>query len=274
MTKTTLAFALALAATSAPILAQDRARDSAQDSAQGGDADAAAQNQLSFTTGIDYSRGDYGTAIDTSMVVVPLSARLRTGNWRMTASVPWLRIDGANVVGGSNGPIVIDPTAPRSVREGFGDVSLGLAYDIPEQTFGLGVQLSGRVKLPTASQSKGLGTGKTDYTGAVELSKTYGPVTPFVSLGYRIPGDPVGIDLQDGFIGSAGFSVATGRSLILLSYDYRESPSLLSEDSQELFGAFTAPVSGKLDFTLYGSAGLSKGAPDYGVGAMITIKAF
>lgn len=236
------------------------------------DADAA--SQLSFTTGIDYSKGDYGTAIDTSMVVVPLSAQLRTGNWRATASIPWLRIDGANVVGGGNGPIVIDPNAPRTIRQGFGDVSLGLAYDISEQDFGLGVQFSGRVKLPTASQSKGLGTGKADFSGAVELSKTYGSVTPFVSLGYRLPGDPAGIDLQNGFVGSAGFSLATGRSVVLLSYDYRETASLLSEDSQELFGAFTTPVSKKLDFTLYGSAGLSKGAPDYGVGAMITIKAF
>lgn len=261
MTKSTcLALALALAATASPALAQD--------------ADIEAANQLSFTTGVDYSKGDYGTTIDTSMVVVPLSARLRTGNWRVTASIPWLRIDGANVVGGGNGPIVIDPNAPRTVRQGFGDVSLGLAYDIPEQDFGLGIQFSGRVKLPTASQSKGLGTGKVDFSGAVELSKTYGPVTPFISLGYRLPGDPAGIDLQDGFVGSAGFSVATGRSVVLLSYDYRESASLLSEDSQELFGAFTTPVSKKLDFTLYGSAGLSKGAPDYGVGAMITIKAF
>ncbi|NBW76513.1 MAG: hypothetical protein EBR34_12045 [Sphingomonadaceae bacterium] len=263
MTKTALlAVALGLAATSVPALAQD------------GDADAAANTQLSFTTGVDYSKGDYGTAIDTSMVVVPLSARLRTGNWRVTASIPWIRIDGANVVGGSNGPIVIDPNAPRTVRKGFGDVSLGLAYDIPEQDFGLGVQFSGRVKLPTASQSKGLGTGKADFSGAVELSKTYGPVTPFVSVGYRMPGDPAGVDLQNGFVGSAGFSVATGRSVVLLSYDYRESASLLAQDSQELFGAFTTPMSKKLDFTLYGSAGLSKGAPDYGVGAMITIKAF
>ena len=259
---TKLALAMALAATSAPVLAQDD------------DPDAAAENQLSFTTGIDYSNGDYGTGIDTSMVVVPLSARLRTGNWRVTASIPWLRIDGANIVGGGNGPIVIDPNAPRTVRQGFGDVSLGLAYDIPEQNFGLGVQFSGRVKLPTASQSKGLGTGKADFSGAVELSKTFGPVTPFVSAGYRIPGDPTGIDLQNGFVGSAGFSVAAGRSVVLLSYDYRERASLLAEDSHELFGAVTAPVAKKLDFTLYGSAGLSKGAPDYGVGAMITIKAF
>lgn len=261
MTKLTrLALAAMLATAATPAFAQD--------------ADADAASQLSFTTGVDYSKGDYGTAIDTSMVVVPLSARLRTGNWRVTASIPWLRIDGANVVGGSNGPIVIDPNASRTIRKGFGDVSLGLAYDIPEQDFGLGVQLSGRVKLPTASQSKGLGTGKADFSGAIELSKTYGPITPFVSLGYRLPGDPAGIDLQNGFVGSAGLSVVTGRSVVLLSYDYRESASLLAENSQELFGAFTTPVSKKLDFTLYGSAGLTKGAPDYGVGAMVTFKAF
>lgn len=248
--------------TFAPALAQDQ------------DA-TASETELSFTTGIDFSQGDYGAPVDTDILVVPFSARLKSGNWRVTASVPWLRIDGANIVGGGAGsPIVIDPNAPRSVRQGLGDVSLGLAYAIPEDRLGVGIDFSGRIKLPTASASKGLGTGKADFSGSVELSRTFGNVTPFASVGYRLPGDPAGFDLKNSLFASAGFSVAAGKSVFIASYDYRESPSALVRDSHELFGAVSLPVASKIDLTLYGSGGLSKGAADYGVGAMITVKAF
>lgn len=238
-------------------------------------ADPAPDTQLSFTTGLDFSEGDYGAPLDTRILVVPFSARLKTGDVRITASVPWLRIDGANIVGGGAGtPIVIDPAAPRSVRSGLGDVSLGLAYVIPEDRLGIGIDLSGRIKLPTASAAKGLGTGKADFSGSVELSRTFGTVTPFASVGYRLPGDPDGFDLKNTLFASAGFSVAAGKTVLIASYDYRESPTTLAQDSHELFGAISVPVSSRLDITFYGSGGLSKGAPDYGVGAMLTLKAF
>lgn len=44
------------------------------------------------------------------------------------------------------------------------------------------------------------------------------------------------------------------------------------DDSQEIFAAFTTPLGNRLNFTLYGSAGLSEGAPDLGRGARITLR--
>lgn len=229
--------------------------------------------ELSVTTGVDYSSGDYGTATDTEIFVAPLSLRLKTGDVRFSASIPYVRIDGAaSIVGGDGGPIVVDPNAPAVVRDGIGDLTLGANYAIGEERIGVGLDFGARVKLPTAET--GLGTGATDFSFSGELSRTFGPVTPFVSAGYRILGDPVGVDLNNAFFGSAGASVGLGRSVLLASYDYREATSALSDDSQEVFGALSTPVSEKLDLTFYGSAGLSDGAPDFGVGAMITLRAF
>lgn len=235
-----------------------------------------ADPSFSITTGVDYSSGDYGTGIDTDIVVVPVTARYKTGDLRFSASLPWLHIKGAsNIVGGGDGgPVVIDPNAPRTSRSGLGDLSLGVNWALPEERLGFGLDLGARVKLPTASESKGLGTGKTDASVSAELSKTFGPVTPFVSAGYRFVGDPAGFRLKNAWTASAGASVVAGKSVFLASYDYRESSSALSDDSEEVFGAFSTPLSSHLNFTLYGSAGLSDGAPDYGVGAMITVKAF
>jgi hypothetical protein len=236
-------------------------------------AHAQSAPQVTVTTGVDYSSGDYGTGIDTNILVVPLSVRLKTGNVRFTGTMPWLRIDGSSgVVGDGNGGVIIDPNAPRTVRSGFGDLTLGAAYAIPEERLGVGLDLSARVKVPTASRAKGLGTGKTDVTVGAELSKTFGKVTPFASVGYRFLGDPDGVDLRDGWTASGGASVVLGTSSLIVSYDYREASSAASKDSQEVFGAFSTPLGQHLTLTSYGSAGLSDGAPGYGVGAMVGVK--
>lgn len=240
--------------------------------ATGVQAQEASDTQVSFTTGVDYSQGDYGTGVDTKILVVPASARLKMGNLRFNATIPYINIDGANVVGGDSGPIVVDPNAPRLKRDGLGDLTVGANYAFPEEQLGFGLDLGARVKLPTADA--GLGTGKTDLRFSAEVSKTVGAVTPFISGGYRILGDPDGIELDNAFYGSAGFSVASGSSVFLASYDYRQAANRLTPDSQELFGAFSTPVSKRLNLSLYGSAGLSDGAPDFGLGAMVTLIAF
>jgi hypothetical protein len=230
-------------------------------------------SSLTATTGIDYSSGDYGTGVDTNILVVPMSLRYKTGNIRLTATLPWLRINGSSaIVGGGSGGIIIDPNAPRSTRSGLGDLTIGAAYMIPEEQLGFNLDLSARVKVPTASRSKALGTGKVDVTTSAEISKTFGALTPFVNVGYRMPGDPDGFELHNAWTASGGMSVAAGKSVIIASYDYRESTSDLARDSHELFGAFSTPFARKLTFTLYGTAGLSEGAPDYGVGSMVSIK--
>ena len=235
----------------------------------------ATDTSLSFSTGVDYSEGTYGSTVKTKILVVPASVRVKTGDFRFGATLPYLRIDGANVVGGgAGGPIVINPTSPRTVRSGLGDLSLSATYAVPEDRYGLGVEFTGRVKLPTASTSRGLGTGKTDVSALVDVSKSFGNVTPFVDVGYKWTGDPSYINLKNTWFGSAGLSVAAGKSVIIASYDYQGATSPLSFDSHEVFGAFSTPVSDRLNFTLYGSAGLSRGAPDFGVGGIVTIKAF
>ncbi len=231
---------------------------------------------LSVTTGVDYSSGSYGAADDTSILVVPVSARLKAGDWRFSATLPYLQIDGASsIVGsGSGGPIIIDPNAPRIRRDGLGDLSLGATFSaLKEESAGFNLDVGASVKLATASASDGLGTGKTDYSVSADISKTFGAWSPFVTLGYRVPGDPDGFDLDNAVSVSAGTSVAIGDAVAIVSYDYREATSALAEDGREIFGAFSAPLGGA-NWTLYGSVGLSDGSPDFGAGLMLTFGVF
>ncbi|HET9627853.1 MAG TPA: hypothetical protein VFP14_00030, partial [Novosphingobium sp.] len=48
---------------------------------------ALAEDGLTATTGIDWSKGDYGTGQDTEILIVPFSLRYKTGDLRMSATV-------------------------------------------------------------------------------------------------------------------------------------------------------------------------------------------
>lgn len=232
---------------------------------------------LSFSTGVSYSSGDYGAPAKTKLLVVPFSLRASAGDWRFSATLPYLRIDSpGNIVGGgTGGPIVIDPNAPatREVRKGLGDLSLGASYTLPSGTLGgFDLDLSGRVKLPTSSERKSLGTGKTDFAVSAELSRTIGIWSPFVNVGYRFYGDPEGFDLRNGPSASVGTTVQLGTTVAIASYDYSRATSRATNDAHELFGALSGPLSDRLNWTAYGIAGLSEGSPDYGLGLLITFK--
>lgn len=250
-------------------------------------APAAAQQQgalrrdkslgLSLTTGADFSSGSFGAAADTKILVVPFSLRARTGRVRMSATLPYLRLDGpANIVGGGEGgPIVIDPNAPtpRRVREGLGDLSLGLDFALPpDDLAGFQVDLGVRLKLPTSPTSRGLTTGEADLGLVADISRPVGDVSPFLTLGYRIPGDPDGFDLRNTATVSAGASVTLGKLVAIGAYDYAGASSRLGFESHSLFGALAAPVARQVILTGYGSVGLSRGAPDYGVGLLVTFR--
>jgi len=102
------------------------------------------------------------------------------------------------------------PLASDHWATGFGDVKLGLKYGFLNDYRGdaVGLALRAVVKLPTASDTAGLGTGKAAFAGDLVLSKTinYG-ADLHGSVGYEINGDPDGIDLPNAFRWGVGLNV-------------------------------------------------------------------
>jgi hypothetical protein len=184
----------------------------------------------------------------------------------------WIDAPG-NAIGGGGLfglPIIIDPTQPatRERREGMGDLLLGAVYTLPSQNIGL--SFSGQAKIPTASAAKRLGTGKVDYAVGAELSKRIGRVTPFVGVSYSLPGDPDGYELRNNLSARMGVAMhisSTVRGQI--SYNYAQSASSLVPDEQQLSSSLHTNLSNRLSLGLYGSAGLSEGAPDVGAGVQL-----
>jgi hypothetical protein len=232
---------------------------------------------LSVSAGASYSSGDYGSATNTDIWSVPLGVRLKTGALRLSASVPWMRIrsDGTVFTGIDATPLVVAPgiRSTRRVRSGVGDLTLGASYDLPTLGgSGLDVELSGRVKLPTASDRSQLSTGKTDYSFGGQVSRQFGRLTPFASATYRVFGDVGPWDLRNGMAASAGASYALpGRAIVVASYDYARAASPFVSDSHELFGGVSVPIAHTpLRLTAFGTAGLSRGAAGASGGLSLT----
>lgn len=88
--------------------------------------------------------------------------------------------------------------------------------------------------------------------------------------GYRWVGDAAGLDLNDTWLASIGFSArVTERLSSGLVYDYRESASSGSGDSHEIGPYLSYRWSEHWKSGAYGFVGLSTNSADYGVGTNV-----
>jgi hypothetical protein len=71
---------------------------------------------------------------------------------------------------------------------GLGDVLLRTKYNLLRNPPGWWPELAvlGQVKLPTGDENELLGTGETNFLGLLVASRTFGPVTPHLNLGYEV----------------------------------------------------------------------------------------
>jgi hypothetical protein len=176
-------------------------------------------------------------------------------------------------VGGSLGGVPTQgaPAGERRVRSGAGDIWLrgdyfALAGDGRRRPW---LSLLGRLKIPTASEDEGLGTGEVDAGAGISYTQPWGEaITTFLDITRKHVGDPPGTDFQDttGLVG--GISGRLSRRLtIYLMYDREDSivPGLSAGES--LIGGLTLRSAGGWRLSASALAGLSETRED--VGAML-----
>ena len=264
-----LLFVTAGAAIAAPAAAQDRSN-------RAGDRNEESPNwHLYATTGVGYSQRDDDDAT-TDYFRIPMSLRLTRGPLRFSVSMPYLFLNGPASVSGDDDDAVQDPRDGNKKRSGIGDLSLTGRFRLPEDSLaGFELDLMGRVKLPTASRRKGLGTGEVDYALGAEVSRKFGKFEPFVSAQYRINGDPPDRNYRDTVAASIGTSVRlSGRTRASIAYDYSQSRVRGRSASQMLDAGLSMPLAKGLRLSGDAAIGLSKNAPDFRVGASLTARVF
>jgi hypothetical protein len=241
-------------------------------------AQAAETPRYSLTTGLDFSSGNYGSSADTEMWYLPVTLKYQRGPGTLKVTVPYLRITapaGATVVGYDDDgrPIYASGGSGRTTNEGLGDVVLTYSHGLYEQPGGgLLVDLGAKVKLPTAGAAKGLGSGKTDYAVYTDLYYQAGALSPFATLGYRVMGDPAGIDLRNVWYGTLGLAYRLSeRDSVGAMWDLRQATLAGGDGINELTAYWAHRLGAGLKLQAYGVAGFSHVSPDYGLGLMVTV---
>ncbi|MFZ2855605.1 MAG: hypothetical protein WAZ34_16030 [Rhodocyclaceae bacterium] len=236
----------------------------------------AGDNAFSLSAGMEYSTGNYGAQESTDIQYFPVTGKYQAGPLILKLMVPYVSITGpANVIGGLGNVMPVATagggTPPRRSASGQGDVVAAGSYNVYQNgATGLLLDLTGKVKFATADDSKGLGTGKNDFSLQADVVKQRGAWMLFGSLGWRKMGDPDGSDFKDPWFGSAGASYGLNAATQLGAlYETRQSVidggAKLSE--LMLFASYQLAPS----YTLQGYVikGFTDGSPDWGGGTVL-----
>jgi hypothetical protein len=230
--------------------------------------------QTSFGVGAEYTTGKYGGTEKTDTLYVPFVVKHETGPWMLKATIPYLRNSGpGNVVGaGADRVTLPGASSARRTESGLGDIVASAFYTLrDERSSGLGVDAGLKVKLPTADEAKGLGTGEMDYALQADFFKPLdSALTVFGSLGYRWYGDPPGVSLRNVPYGALGLSRRmSAETTVGVAWDYRPRITSGGAAISEATAFWSQRLSREWKLQLYGVVGFSDGSPDGGIGALL-----
>jgi hypothetical protein len=226
--------------------------------------------KFKVSTGFDYSKGDYGQSQDTEIWYVPLTGKVEVNQWTAKVTVPYLTIKGPGAVAGDT--LIGTGGTVVTTESGLGDVVGSLAYtvDLPQTTY---LDITSKVKLPTANEKKGLGTGEADYTLQADLTKQLGSFVVFGGAGYKIVGSNSSLNLDNVWLVNlgAGYTVDKQTSVGLM-YDWREAASQSSENPSEATAYVNYKFTKSFNMQVYGVTGFTDGSANLGGGMMLGYK--
>lgn len=226
-----------------------------------------------FTTGLDFSTGDYGSDQTTDMLYIPFTTKYGTDQWSATLTIPWISLesDGETIIGPDGRPIPVPGGEPTS-ESGLGDITAAytwFAYPGTE-TYPI-VDVTGRIKFPTADEDKGLGTGEMDFALETDLIKGINQHSLFLTLGYKIFGDLPDFEIDNVFYMSIGDSYRySNQTSFGAFFDARQATTEFSDGVSELTGFVSHRLTDKWKLMSYLVAGFSNASPDWGIGVMVS----
>ena len=229
---------------------------------------ALADEKPMWQTGLSFSylTGDYGRDEDTDIYYTAASIRRYLKKADITLTVPYLDIEGDDVtyVGGQ-----VEPLDGGDGGEGLGDILLkGRYYAIPQEGLVPFINLVGMVKFPTADEDKGLGTGKTDFTGKLEFARRLKKEGWFAlgEVGYTFVGEPDGYDADNRWLYAAGLAHELDPKITISSYLYGRTAIFEgNDDPLSILLISEYKFQPDLRFDTMFHFGLNDGAADFGI---------
>jgi hypothetical protein len=133
------------------------------------------------------------------------------------------------------------------------------------------VDVTGKVKFPTADANAGLGTGKADYTAQVGIWKDFDRIATFGGAAYKVVGSPAGVALRNvlsGYFG-ASYKLAPAMTASLIA-DVGQSTIVGRETKRLVTGELAYRVTDSVRIRGYVLKGFSASSPDHGGGITLS----
>ncbi len=238
---------------------------------------AGAETRASLRLLPAYYSGDFGTGISTDITYLPLIFGMTTKRHDLRVTVPFVSIRTEEPVTFAGGEVIRrGPGGAGSTSEaGPGDVVVQEEYFFVQGTVRR-PWVSGifRVKLPTADESRGLGTGEVDYGPGLGIVLPAGRRWTLVgALQYLVRGDPPGADFRNTLWITAGAQARISDSgSVNLFYDDRQSILRGRENIRDLTLGYDRRLSPAVTFRSAAYVGLSDTAEDYGFSAGFSVR--
>lgn len=208
------------------------------------------QSYLALDGGVQ--AGDFGTPIRDTLYSVAPTLGVVAKDYDLSVTLPYLSLT--------------QSAAGQSVTEsGLGDIVARAGYVLVAERAG-GVSLNGAlaVKLPTADEAKGLGTGKTDVGVTLMLSQRSGPAKLSLLGGFIKVGDPAGRNYNDVYLYGVGASGTKGKTGLYASLEGRRALVAGADNPLEIHVGFFRPLGQRMAIRGTAFAGLNDGGPAYG----------
>ena len=225
-----------------------------------------------FSASFNYDTGDYGTGSRTDSIYIPLTLKRYYSVGELYVTVPILRQSSTGQVtrvggrpvratGGKGG-------GTASAESGVGDMIVGGSYILKKEgpkSFDLAA--AGKLKLPTANETHGLGTGEIDQGAGLEFAKELNQDLTLLADGYyTIIGDPEGTDFNNQLAFDIGFyRPLNGKLGLTVLYETRSALADGNADPRELSGTLDYKSADGNQYTGGLLLGLSDGSPDLGL---------
>lgn len=222
----------------------------------------------------NFETGKYGTSSRTDTLYMPVTVKryfLNEGD--LSVTIPYIsQTSGSEVVTIDGTVFQIKRTpGPSVTSSGLGDLVLKGSYYLFSESrkVPFDLNLTGKIKVPTADDSKGLGTGEFDTGLGLEFAKTLpSGFTGYLDIYYTAIGDPQGFDLEDRVSFDAGFSRRLAPGWIMSAF-YEESTPLLKSNShlRDFLVSFEFKADSRTRLFFGATVGLTETSPDYGLSA-------
>lgn len=227
--------------------------------------------KFSINTQVSAFTGDYGDPADKTTTVGYVTETFKyshTDIGEIGVSVPYTYRNGGGVTAGES-TLVATHAIPKRA-DGIGDILLkGKYYLIDEEDLIPAVDLTGRVKFPTASHDRGLGTGKYDFGMGPSLMKHFGDVVVLLDAEAIVRQRPTASTINKVRV---DYSVGAGYPFTsqMSGYCFVEGSSKTNKGQKiedaplEVVVAATYKPAEKLRFNGYVLVGLTDGSPNLG----------